>query len=135
VLAFAVHDAVGALPQARAAVRPFPLSHAAGRVGASTAASGQQVDLSSTVVLIRHSLAQAVLSNTGALRALLGALSKQEPVRDAALLVLMHCCRQYPLLSMACIRAGLINTLMRLVPAPGLPDIMKVRTQAVPCTR
>jgi hypothetical protein len=110
----------------------FPLSHAAGRVRASTAASSQHMDLSSTAVLIRHSLAQAVLSNPGALRALLGALTKQDPVRDAALLVLMHCCRQYPLLSMACIRAGLVNTLMRLVTSPGLPDIMKVRTQALP---
>jgi hypothetical protein len=108
----------------------FPLSHAAGRTGACVPAAGQHVDFSSTVALVRHSLGQEVDANSIATGALLEALVKQqEPVRDAVLLVLMHCCRQFPMLSTRCIRHGLVGTLMRLVASPSVSDIVKVRQE------
>ena len=102
----------------------FPLNQSAKSVAQLL---GAPIDRSIQTCVPKRLLAQKLVELSGACKALLEALGGPPESRDAALLVLMHCCQLNVQLSITCNKLGLLKRLLQLVNEPGLPSTSKVR--------
>lgn len=85
------------------------------------------LDRSTQACVPKRLLAQKLVEMSGACKELVDALGSSDTNRDAVLVVLMHCCQLNVQLAIACNKHGLLQKLLKLVHAPGLPDVSKVQ--------
>lgn len=105
----------------------FPLGRTLSQLHASPTGVCPAMDWSTHTFVQRRLLAQKLLERSHAAKALMEALDGPPANRDAALLILLHCCKLNSTLSQACIKAGLIRRLFNLVNTPDMTPVAKVR--------
>eukprot|EP00892_Ulva_mutabilis_P007689 jgi/Ulvmu1/5292/UM022_0086.1 len=105
----------------------FPLGRTLSQLHASPAGLCPAMDWSTHTFVQRRLLAQKLLERTHAAKALMEALDGPIANRDAALVVLLHCCKLNSTLSQACIKGGLIRRLFNLANTPDMAPVAKGR--------
>lgn len=105
----------------------FPLGRTLAQPRGSPAGLCPAMDWSTHTFVQRRLLAQKLLERSHASKALIEALDGPSSNRDAALVILLHCCKLNSTLSQACIKAGLIRRLFHLVNSADMNPVAKVR--------
>lgn len=105
----------------------FPLGRTLAQPRSSPAGLCPAMDWSTHTFVQRRLLAQKLLERSHASKALMEALDGPAPNRDAALVILLHCCKLNNTLSQSCIKAGLIRRLFHLAHSPDMTPVAKVR--------
>lgn len=104
----------------------FPLGRTLAQPRGSPAGLCPAMDWSTHTFVQRRLLAQKLLERSHASKALMDALEGPRANRDAALVILLHCCKLNNTLSQSCTKAGLIRRLFHLVNSPDMTPIAKV---------
>jgi hypothetical protein len=86
---------------------------------------GSHLDMSTHTFVQRRLLAQKLLERSVTARAVMEALDGPEANREAAIVVLLHCCRLNAQMSQLLLKAGLVRKLLALVNVPKLSSVDK----------
>jgi hypothetical protein len=103
----------------------FPLARALCQQGGLQSQLGVAMDWSTHIFVQQRLLAQKLLERSSAAKVVMDALAGTDANREAALIVLQHCCKLNSQLSQFYVKAGLIWKLLNLATS-GISDVEKV---------